>query len=99
MVVDWQRVPRSTAASLLSDDFPFLIWSKYLWDVCATGARRLRPLPLRPVRSLLRFVFESGLFLFEEIPVRSLRRTTHSRRRLVPLPLRPRSTSARRSDD
>jgi hypothetical protein len=52
--VDWQRVPRSTTASLLSDDFPFLIWSRYLWDAMEHVAELLRAsaLPRGLVRAL-----------------------------------------------
>ena len=31
VALDWRRVPRSTAAAFLSDDVPFLLWSRWLW--------------------------------------------------------------------
>lgn len=42
IAVDWARVPRSAAASLISDDIPFLLWSKYLWELGERVIGRLR---------------------------------------------------------
>jgi|EP00966_Prymnesium_polylepis_P219949 hypothetical protein len=42
IAVDWPRVPRSAAASLISDDIPFLLWSKYLWELGERIIGRLR---------------------------------------------------------
>ncbi|KAG8461879.1 hypothetical protein KFE25_013898 [Diacronema lutheri] len=40
--LDWRRVLRSTSVSLISDDFPFLLWSRALWVVTERLAHRLR---------------------------------------------------------
>ena len=48
MAIDWKRVPKSTLASLLSDDFPFLIWSRYIWIVGERAVLGLRASDLNP---------------------------------------------------
>lgn len=40
--LDWRRVLRSTSASLVSDDFPFLLWSRSLWVLSERLVARLR---------------------------------------------------------
>lgn len=40
--LDWGRVARSTSVAFLSDDLPFALWAKLLWD----GFEKLRPLLL-----------------------------------------------------
>ena len=37
--LDWRRIRRSTAVAFLSDDLPFALWAKVLWD----GFEKLRP--------------------------------------------------------
>lgn len=48
MAIDWKRVPRSTMSSLLSDDFPFLVWSRYLWIASERMVADLRASQLSP---------------------------------------------------
>lgn len=50
----WQRVARSTVVSLLSDDLPFLVWSKYVWMHTERFAEAVRSsgLPRPLVRAL-----------------------------------------------
>ena len=31
--LDWRRVGRSTTSAMLSDDFPFLLWSRLVWSL------------------------------------------------------------------
>lgn len=40
--LDWGRVLRSTSVSLISDDFPFLLWSRGLWIFTERLVKRLR---------------------------------------------------------
>jgi len=49
MAIDWKRVPKSTLASLLSDDFPFLIWSRYIWIAGERAVLGLRASNLNPL--------------------------------------------------
>jgi hypothetical protein len=48
MAIDWKRVPKSTLSSLLSDDFPFLVWSRYLWVASERVVANLRASRLSP---------------------------------------------------
>ena len=48
MVVDWRRVPRSALSSFLSDDIPFLVWSRALWVGSERAVAALRVSQLSP---------------------------------------------------
>ena len=39
MVLDWRRVGRSATVSWLTDDVPFALWARFMWD----GFERLKP--------------------------------------------------------
>jgi hypothetical protein len=43
--VDWSRVGRSTFATLLSDDLPFLLWARLLWRLSRRYVQRIRAAP------------------------------------------------------
>ena len=42
LALDWRRVGRSTSAAMLSDDFPFLLWSRGIWAVFEHLVRAVR---------------------------------------------------------
>jgi len=48
MAVDWRRVPRSAFSSLLSDDLPFLLWSRGLWEASERIVASLQASTLSP---------------------------------------------------
>jgi len=52
--VDWVRAARTTAVSLLSDDLPFLAWSRFIWEAAerAKAAVLASSLP-KPLVALL----------------------------------------------
>jgi hypothetical protein len=43
--VDWPRVGRTTFASLISDDLPFLLWARLLWRMSRRYVLRIRAAP------------------------------------------------------
>jgi hypothetical protein len=58
LVIDWQRLRRSTLVAFLSDDLPFALWARLLWD----GFEALRPrLLASPLPAWLRTALASPL--------------------------------------
>ncbi|KAJ1641203.1 hypothetical protein T492DRAFT_853393, partial [Pavlovales sp. CCMP2436] len=45
LVLDWKRVGRSTTVALMSDDFPFLLWSRGLWVLSERLTTRVKKNP------------------------------------------------------
>lgn len=48
--LDWRRVMRSMSSAMISDDLPFLAWSKILWSLSEMAAAKLRASSSLPVR-------------------------------------------------
>ena len=55
LVLDWRRVMRSMSSAMISDDLPFLMWSKLLWgfsEWAEVALRQSATLPARLVSAL-----------------------------------------------
>ena len=55
LVLDWRRVWRSMSSAMISDDFPFLLWSRAMWAFSEWAVSSLRAstsLPARLVSTL-----------------------------------------------
>lgn len=48
VAIHWPRVGRTTLASLLSDDLPFLLWARLLWRLSRRYVQRIRAAPNLP---------------------------------------------------
>ena len=58
--LDWRRAGRTTVVSLVSDDLPFLLWSRYLWigaEQCKASILQSTSLPRWLSKSLTSHVF------------------------------------------
>ena len=50
LVLDWRRVMRSMSSAMLSDDLPFLIWSRAMWSFSEWATAGLRSSTFIPAR-------------------------------------------------
>ena len=46
--VDWTRVLRTTGISLVTDDLPFLVWGRHLWNSVENLKAKVRASSLSP---------------------------------------------------